>query len=58
MLLLGLPDAALVLVLPLEEEAVCCCVALPRMPQLFAMAAAVPALSPARVFKVKLSRCM
>ena len=46
MLLLGLLDAELVLALPLEAG-LCCCDALSKMPQLLAMAAAVPALSPA-----------
>ena len=46
MLLLGLLDAELVLALPLEAG-MCCCDAPSKMPQLLAMAAAVPALSPA-----------
>ena len=46
MLLLGLLNAELVLALPLEAGK-CCCDALSRMPQLLAIAAAVPALSPA-----------
>ena len=49
MLLLGLLDAELALALPLEAE-LCCCNAPSKMPQLFAIAAAVPALSPASTY--------
>ena len=50
MLLLGLPDAALVLV-PTLDVALCCFCVLPKMPQPCAIEAAVPALSPAYVIE-------